>query len=55
MYPLTAWGQRKESAVNYGDIPIRGTIVNRTYGIEKNQYIQPFLLRIFGPINYGPP
>ena len=55
MYPLTAWGQRKESAVNYGDIPIRGTKVNRTYGIEKTQYIHPFLLRIFGPINYGPP
>ena len=34
---------------------LRGTIVNRTYGIHKKLYISPFLLRIFGPINYGPP
>ena len=34
---------------------LRGTIVNRTYGIHKNPYIEPFLLTIFGPINYGPP
>ena len=25
------------------------------YGIHKNLHIQPFLLTIFGPINYGPP
>ena len=36
---------------------LRGTIVNRIYGIHKNRYIQTFLLTIFGPtsINYGPP
>ena len=34
---------------------LRGTIVNRTYGVNKNLYIQPFLLTIFGPINYGAP
>ena len=34
---------------------LRGTIVNRTYGIHKNLYIQHFLLTIVGPINYGPP
>ena len=32
-----------------------GTIVDRTYGIHKNLYIYLFLLRIFGPIYYGPP
>ena len=35
-------------------IVLRGTIVNRTNGIHKNLYIYPFLLTIFGPINYGP-
>ena len=34
---------------------LRGTIVNRTCGVHKNLYIWPFLLTIFGPINYGPP
>ena len=34
---------------------LRWTIVDRTYGIHKNLYIQPFLLTVFGPINYGPP
>ena len=34
---------------------LRGTIVNRTYVLHKNLYISPFLLTIFGPINYGPP
>ena len=34
---------------------LRGTIVNRTYGIHKNLYVEPFLLTIFGPVNYGPP
>ena len=34
---------------------LRGTIVNRTYGIDKNLYIHPFLLTIFGVIYYGPP
>ena len=34
---------------------LRGTLVNRTYGVHKKLYIQPFLLTIFGPINYGPP
>ena len=32
-----------------------GGIVNRTYDIHKNLYIQPFFLTIFGPVNYGPP
>ena len=38
-------------------LPLRGTIVNRTCGKHKNLpvYIQPFLLTIFVPINYGPP
>ena len=34
---------------------LRGTIVNRTYGADKNPYIIPFLLAMFGPIYYGPP
>ena len=34
---------------------LRGTIVDRTCGLHKNLYIQPFLLTVFGPINYGPP
>ena len=34
---------------------LRGTIVKKTCGIHKNLYISPFLLTIFGPINYGPP
>ena len=34
---------------------LRGNIVNRTCGIHKNLYIKPFLLTMFGPINYGPP
>ena len=32
-----------------------GAIVNRTYGLHKNLYIKPFLLTVFGPVNYGPP
>ena len=34
---------------------LRGTLVNRTYGIHKNLYIFTSLPTIFGPINYGPP
>ena len=34
---------------------LRGAIVNRTYGLHKNLYVQQFLLAIFGPVNYGPP
>ena len=34
---------------------LRGTIVNRTYGLHKNLHICPFLLTRFGPINYAPP
>ena len=34
---------------------ITGALANRTYGVDKNQYIDPFLLTIFGPVNYGPP
>ena len=35
---------------------LRGTIVDRTYGIHKTYqvYLKPYLLTIFGPINYGP-
>ena len=33
---------------------IRGTILNRTHGTDKNLYISLFLLTIFGPIYYGP-
>ena len=34
---------------------LRGAIVNRTYDTHKNLYVSPFLLTIFGPVNYGPP
>ena len=34
---------------------LRGTILNRTYGIDKNLHIYLFLLTIFGPNYYGPP
>ena len=34
---------------------LRGAIVNRTYGTNKNLYTSLFLLTIFGPIYYGPP
>ena len=34
---------------------LRGTLVNRTYGEDKNLYIHLFLLTIFGPIYYRPP
>ena len=34
---------------------LRGTLVNRTYGMHEDLYISPFLQTIFGPINYGPP
>ena len=43
------------STTNSINIVLRGAIVNRTYGIHKNLYIQPFLPTLFGPINYGPP
>ena len=36
-------------------ILVRGTIVNSTYVTHKNLYVSPFLLTVFGPINYGPP
>ena len=35
-------------------VVVRETIVNRTYGTHKNQYIFLFLLTIFGPIYYSP-
>ena len=38
-----------------GTILLRGAIVNRTYDIDKNLHIKPFLLTIFGPVNFGPP
>ena len=41
--------------VNIGKWLLRGAIVNRTYDTHKNLYIKPFLLTIFGPVNYGPP
>ena len=34
---------------------MRGTVVNRTYGADKNLDISLFLLTTFGPIYYGPP
>ena len=34
---------------------LRGTIVNRTYGIHKNLYISLYSLTMLGPIYYGPP
>ena len=33
---------------------LRGTLLNRTYGTDKNLHILLFLLEIFGPIYYGP-
>ena len=36
-------------------IPLRGTIVNRTYGTHKHLYINLFLLTMLGPVYYGPP
>ena len=50
--PLKSFTSREEA---YYCIILRGTIVNRTYGIHKNLCILPFLLTISGPINYGPP
>ena len=32
---------------------LRGTLVNRTYGLHKNLYISLFLLTIFGPVITG--
>ena len=34
---------------------LRGTIVNRTYGIHKNQYICLLLRTTLGPVHHGPP
>ena len=39
----------------YHTVLLRGTIVSRTYGTQKNLYISLFLLAIFGPIYYDPP
>ena len=36
-------------------IVLRGTIVNRTYGTNKNLDNSLFLQPIFGPIYYAPP
>ena len=33
---------------------LRGSILNRTYGTDKNLYKSLYLLTIFGPIYYGP-
>ena len=33
---------------------MRGGIVNRTYGTDKNLYVYLFLQTIFGPIYYAP-
>ena len=35
--------------------PLRGTILNRTYGEHKNLYVSLFVPTMFGPIYYGPP
>ena len=46
---VAVWAKVKTSTT----IPLlRGTIVNRTYGIDENLYIHLFLLTIFGPIYY---
>ena len=37
----------------YRELLLRGAIVNRTYGIDKNPYVYLILLTIFGPIYYG--
>ena len=50
---IAFWGSSALEGLD--SILLRGTIVNRTYGIHKNLYITPFLLTIFGAINYGPP
>ena len=34
---------------------LRGTLVNRAYGGDKNLYVDSFLLTIFGPIYFRPP
>ena len=52
---LVTWCKPGTVVVVVVVVVLRGTIVNRTYGIHKNLYIKPFLLAIFGPINYGPP
>ena len=38
-----------------GVLLLRGTIVNRTYGTNKNLYVYSFSRTIFGPVYYGPP
>ena len=35
--------------------PLRGTLLNRTYGTHRHHYICLLLLTTFGPIYYGPP
>ena len=52
-----AMGIRNSRRAQVPCIPrlLRGTIVNRTYGIPKNLYISLFSLTIFGPIYFGPP
>ena len=60
MEPRSSWptidrDQRPRWNPKVLDPLLRGTIVNRTYGINKNLYIYLFLLTIFSPINYGPP
>ena len=54
-YSIIAHVARWEPCILHDLVLLRGAIVNRTYGIYKNLYISPFLLTIFGPINYGPP
>ena len=34
---------------------LRGTILDKTYGTDKNLYILLFYYQKFGPIYYGPP
>ena len=56
LYPKRQGREVEDAAVRNNEIILlRGTLVNRTYGVHKNLYIKPFLLTIFGPVNYAPP
>ena len=53
----TAWGrQNKVDTLSYSTLTrFKETILTRTYGTHKNQYISLFSLTICGSIYYGPP
>ena len=48
-------GWMASSALLLLKLVLRGTLVNRTYGGDKNLYVHVFLRTIFGPIYYRPP